>query len=408
MNTSIQAWAATGRNQLLIVQRPGSTLPPGGIVISAAVPSAPIAAIPWLGNRTDDMSTPTGFAVAAGTPLSGGSFEAQVVGSQPTLDAITAVAQSVANPFNLVNHTGYVATAADQAALCLVRSLTVPNEVLAQAEYVSFTNASTQPAAAAGTYSTIGDALYAKGGTTGEMKPAGVILTGPFTPATQFKPNDPVLGTLAQEQLRYVGSSPTAGGAGTPGNNVGESTNLQGLADIVNDSRNFLGIAPAAKAAVLADIALNNGGVAYYDLNNVMIKGQFASDWITAQHAILFPVTTPVTPPVTPPATASTTTASLLAGRFTVSCSFSGPNVTGAGVAVKETDDAVHFLFPASAGDPLHPQVEVSMYDETAASGNFWVFIAAETTVPFTVTVTNVATKKTRTYSAAIRDTAAF
>jgi hypothetical protein len=87
---------------------------------------------------------------------------------------------------------------------------------------------------------------------------------------------------------------------------------------------------------------------------------------------------------------------------------FSGPNVSGAGIAKQTDDAATDFLFPANIGDSLHPQVTVSMYDEVAVSGNFWVFVAPETTVPFTVTVTQVSTGATKTYTAAQRDTAAF
>ena len=414
MNNSIQAWAAAGRTQLLFVQRPGSTLPPGGIVVTAAVPGASIVAVPWLGGRTDDMSTPAGFAAATGTPFAGGAYESDVVAKPPALAAITAVAQSAANPFDIVNHSGYTATPADQAALCLVRSLTRASDVLADAEYAAFVGASQLPAAVAGSFNTVGDALFAQGGVKGSMTPAATILWGPYPPTPPYTPHDSVLGTVVQEKLRYVGASPAQAGTGAAGQNVGERTNVQGLQDIVNDSRNFLKIAASAKASVLADIALNTGGVAYYDLNNIMFGSQYASDWITAQHAALFPPATvspqpptpPAQPPVVPPAPATSVT--LLSGRFTVSCAFTGPNVTGAGVAVQETDDAVHFLFPASYSDSLHPQVEVSLYDQVASSGSFWVFVAAETTVPFAVTVTNVATKQIKTYTSSAHDTSAF
>jgi hypothetical protein len=93
----------------------------------------------------------------------------------------------------------------------------------------------------------------------------------------------------------------------------------------------------------------------------------------------------------------------LLSGRFRVTVAAIDP-WTGdpvAGVAIPQSDHFGYFSLPALTGDATFPEVFVKMLDATwlpDGDGDFWVFESGLTSLPYTLTVTDIATGASRTY----------
>ena len=96
--------------------------------------------------------------------------------------------------------------------------------------------------------------------------------------------------------------------------------------------------------------------------------------------------------------------------RFEASLTWSTPIASGHGVPEAITDNAGYFWF----FDPSNPELLVKVIDGTPVNGHFWVFLAGLSDVDYTLTITDRATDKVRTYSnvrgtvASRADTSAF
>ncbi len=264
-------------------------------------------------------------------------------------------------------------------------------------------------------HQTLGDSLYSLGGTSGRVTPGGPTLTGPFSPATPFVPNDQIQGTQAQLVLRYCGASPAQGAVQEAKQGEGEETPMQALVDVIQHPSNPLGLDPSVIPAMVQRIQTkNNGCVEYYDLNCVVIGGNLAAEYIKTVHAALFPVT-PVTPPapvpdpaptpppatpvkpVTPPPPVTSLT---FFNRFQVSMTYQLP--TGASQAALAStlpsdpgSQCGCFVFAGSVAI----QVGVKLIDGTALGGHYWVFLAGFTNVACAVTVIDIKTGLVKTYN---------
>jgi len=101
-----------------------------------------------------------------------------------------------------------------------------------------------------------------------------------------------------------------------------------------------------------------------------------------------------------------------LAGRFRVAVRFTDPRsgLAAAGTAAPLTSDTGTFWF----FDPANVELIVKVLDGRAVNGHFWVFSGALSDVDYTLTVTDTATGRSRTYHnaphqlASRADTAAF
>jgi len=86
---------------------------------------------------------------------------------------------------------------------------------------------------------------------------------------------------------------------------------------------------------------------------------------------------------------------------FAVTLSATDPH-TGAsasGIANKVNDLWGYFSIPAITGNPSNPEVFVKMLDGTAINGEYWFFYGGLTNLAYTLTVTDVATGATKTYT---------
>ncbi len=72
---------------------------------------------------------------------------------------------------------------------------------------------------------------------------------------------------------------------------------------------------------------------------------------------------------------------------------------TGSGVATQVNDLWGYFSIPAITSNPNNPEVFVKMLDGTALNGSFWFFYGGLTDLEYTLTVTEVATGRQRTYT---------
>jgi photosystem II stability/assembly factor-like uncharacterized protein len=71
----------------------------------------------------------------------------------------------------------------------------------------------------------------------------------------------------------------------------------------------------------------------------------------------------------------------------------------GAGVATPMNDLWGYFSIPAITGNPNNPEVFVKMLDGTALNGAYWFFYGGLTDLEYTLTVTEAATGKQKTYA---------
>ncbi|HTR03385.1 MAG TPA: hypothetical protein VMN82_09350 [Thermoanaerobaculia bacterium] len=73
-------------------------------------------------------------------------------------------------------------------------------------------------------------------------------------------------------------------------------------------------------------------------------------------------------------------------------------NITGAGVALPQTDTFGYFSLPSLTQNPSNPEVFVKILDATAAGGGYWVFYGHLTDLIYDLTVKDVTTGQTQTY----------
>lgn len=73
-------------------------------------------------------------------------------------------------------------------------------------------------------------------------------------------------------------------------------------------------------------------------------------------------------------------------------------NVTGAGVALPQTDTFGYFSLPSLTQNPSNPEVFVKILDGRTINGAYWVFYGHLTDLIYDLTVTENATGKTHTY----------
>jgi len=85
--------------------------------------------------------------------------------------------------------------------------------------------------------------------------------------------------------------------------------------------------------------------------------------------------------------------------RITLTATDQRTGRTGAGVATKANDLWGYFSLPAISGNPNNPEVFVKMLDGTALNGAYWFFYGGLTDLEYTLTVTDVATGKQKTYA---------
>jgi len=72
---------------------------------------------------------------------------------------------------------------------------------------------------------------------------------------------------------------------------------------------------------------------------------------------------------------------------------------TGAGLPTQVNDLWGYFSIPAITGNANNPEVFVKMLDGTAINGAYWFFYGGLTDLEYTLTVTDVATGRQRTYT---------
>ncbi len=126
--------------------------------------------------------------------------------------------------------------------------------------------------------------------------------------------------------------------------------------------------------------------------------------------ATVFSVVVVSAPP--PNCVSDTLTACLNQSRFRVRVSWQAVHegTSGEGTAVSISPDTEYFWF----FDPSNVELVVKVLDGRAINGNFWVFFGALSNVAYTITITDTATGKTKTYVnpqdnlASVSDTAAF
>ena len=73
-------------------------------------------------------------------------------------------------------------------------------------------------------------------------------------------------------------------------------------------------------------------------------------------------------------------------------------NVTGAGVALPQTDTFGYFSLPTLTNNPSNPEVFVKILDGLAVNGNYWIFYGHLTDLIYDLTVTDNVTQSTKTY----------
>jgi len=86
---------------------------------------------------------------------------------------------------------------------------------------------------------------------------------------------------------------------------------------------------------------------------------------------------------------------------FTVTLSAIDPHTgtTGPGVATQVNDLWGYFSIPAITNNPSNPEVFVKLLDGAAINGEYWFFYGGLTTLEYTLTVTDAATGKQKTYT---------
>jgi len=86
---------------------------------------------------------------------------------------------------------------------------------------------------------------------------------------------------------------------------------------------------------------------------------------------------------------------------FTVTLSATDPHTDQAasGVATEVNDLWGYFSIPAITGNPNNPEVFVKLLDGTAINGEYWFFYGGLTNLEYTLTVTDVATGATKSYT---------
>lgn len=90
----------------------------------------------------------------------------------------------------------------------------------------------------------------------------------------------------------------------------------------------------------------------------------------------------------------------LLSGRFRATLSAADPATsrTSSGRAISQSDRFGYFSLPDFTGDAAFPEVFIKMLDATSFDGHFWVFHSGLTSLPYTLTVTDLATGDVRAY----------
>jgi PKD repeat protein len=71
---------------------------------------------------------------------------------------------------------------------------------------------------------------------------------------------------------------------------------------------------------------------------------------------------------------------------------------TGVGQALPQNQKFGYFSLPALTGDPSNPEVFVKVLDGTVVNGQYWVFYGHLTDLEYTLSVTEVATGRTKSY----------
>ncbi|MFN2384740.1 MAG: PKD domain-containing protein [Thermoanaerobaculia bacterium] len=71
----------------------------------------------------------------------------------------------------------------------------------------------------------------------------------------------------------------------------------------------------------------------------------------------------------------------------------------GSGQAIPQNDLFGYFSIPALTGDAANPEVFVKVLDGRVVNGSFWVFYGGLTDVEYTITVLDLATGRSRTYT---------
>src|SRR5262249_4194469 len=110
----------------------------------------------------------------------------------------------------------------------------------------------------------------------------------------------------------------------------------------------------------------------------------------------------PALAPETSPKTAASDTLTLNAGHpFTVrlvATNQHAGNIQGVGLAIPQNDVFGYFALPSLTGNPDNPEVFVKILDGTALNGQYWVFYGHLTDLIYDITVTEVATGRSKTY----------
>ena len=73
-------------------------------------------------------------------------------------------------------------------------------------------------------------------------------------------------------------------------------------------------------------------------------------------------------------------------------------NVTGAGVALPQTDTFGYFSLPTLTNNPSNPEIFVKVLDATTVNGNYWIFYGHLTDLIYDLTVTDNVTQSSKTY----------
>ena len=91
----------------------------------------------------------------------------------------------------------------------------------------------------------------------------------------------------------------------------------------------------------------------------------------------------------------------VLSGRFRIRLTAKNPRdgATGQGVAIAQNDLYGYFSIPSLTGNPGNVEVAVKMLDARVVNGKFWVFYGGLTDLEYTLTVTDVSTNATKTYT---------
>lgn len=91
----------------------------------------------------------------------------------------------------------------------------------------------------------------------------------------------------------------------------------------------------------------------------------------------------------------------VLSGRYRIRLTAKNPRdgATGEGVAIAQNDLYGYFSIPSLTGNPGNVEVAVKMLDAREVNGKFWIFYGGLTDLEYTLTVTEISTNATRTYT---------